>query len=718
MYDGLIKSKHDFMIDNPIFLDRIRFEHFYNGVLTFDIHHCPYDCIFCFSKKWRYKFDEKREDQTEKIYEIALSNIVLADKKVKLKKENRDSNFIDFDFGPNEKHNNLIFRNKIGECVISTNPEELVEKIESIFIKLDDNLELIRFSGGELTHEVFIDLLNDFLEIFYKNENLKKVKFLVETTGFGFNIDFNERFLKNLENFKDTSRLHVRISLKNPVSEFYEVLTKKGKDFNLENAINLGIFCFNKGIDFHYCVIANYLSVYDLQVLKEKLLEKLSDTKSKDIEKDFFDIFNNIEFERLFYYETLFKEYIIADKLLEYQNFSEEHFNFPLKDKTWSKNYEIMDFIYKGKNFTNTHKAYYDKFHERTIPRFQKEDGTPFRLDIKQYKLLENRYKEHFLEGCKPKKNLNFLNPRKKKVFIGYQGIQEFWELFFHNRYLLYHNRNEKLSKKIEFNDISILNKLPLYPGIFYIFDFWHQAHPNYFIHTLYAERELLKINITEKNEKKEYYIFSINCSPWSHAHTDISRSIPFFIENTEINKPIIDKIKVKEVIDVGTLIVSISDIRNYVVKYKDFSINVPFYILKYIGVENIKEENSPFLGSIAALYNKPTKDSKEFIYLNYFFWTGIEKDENKENYSIFKAIDYLERFQKLEDNDSDLTFFQIYCFEPKTFLLEKLVNKENVTFIDLFKNLDLREENADEFIKKLSKKTDAILKIYKGSTN
>ena len=706
------------MIDNHIILDRIRFEHFYNGVLTFDIHHCFYDCIFCFSKKWRYKFDEKRELQTEKIHEIPLSNIELIDKRIKLKKVNKDKQFIDFDFGPNEKHNNLIFRNKIGECVISTNPEELVKKIESLFIKLDENLNLIRFSGGELTHEDFIDLLNDFLEIFYKNDNLKDVKFLVETSGYRFNINSNERFLNNLKKFKDNHRLHVRISLKNPVSEFYEVLTKRWKDFNLENAINLGIFCFDNGIDFHYCVVANYLSVYDLHVLKEKLLEKLKTTKSKDIEKDFFDIFNNIEFERLFYYETLFKEYLIADKLLEHQNFSEEHFNFLLKDKTWSKNYEIMDFIYRGKNFTNTHEAYYDKFHERTIPRFQKEDGTPFRLDIKQYKLLENRYKEHFLEGCKPKKNLGFLNPRKKKVFIGYQGIQEFWELFFHSRYLLYHNKNEKLSKKIEFNDISILNKLPLYPGIFYIFDFWHQAHPNYFIHILYAEREYFKIVITENNEIKEFYIFSINCSPWSHAHTDISRSIPFFIENTEINKPIIDKIKVKEVIDVGTLIVSISDIRNYVVKYKDFSINVPFYILEYNKAENINEDNSPFLGSIAALYKEPSKNSKEFIYLNYFFWTGIEKDETKENYSIIKAFDYLERFQKLEDKESNLTLFEIYCFEPKMFLLEELVNKDNVTFRDELNKLNLEEDNPDDFIEKLSKKTDTILKIYKRSTD
>ena len=152
------------MIDGTIFLNRIRFEHFYNGVLTFDIFLCPYDCIFCFSKKWRYKSEQKGEDQTEKTYELKLNNIEfdLVKKKIKLKEENKDKEYIDFDFGPNEKHNNLIFRNKIGDCVISTNPEELVKKIESVFIKIDENLKLIRFSGGELTHEDFIDLLNDF----------------------------------------------------------------------------------------------------------------------------------------------------------------------------------------------------------------------------------------------------------------------------------------------------------------------------------------------------------------------------------------------------------------------------------------------------------------------------------------------------------------------------------------------------------------------------
>ncbi len=709
------------MIDGTIFLDRIRFEHFYNGVLTFDIHHCHYDCIFCFSKKWRYKFEEMRENQTKQIYEIKLHNIETdaINNKIKLREENEDIDYIDLDFGPNEKHNNLISRNKIGECVISTNSEELVNKLESVFVKLDDSLELIRFSGGELTHEDFIDSLNDFLELFYKNDTLKNVKFLMETTGYAFNINSNERFYKNLEILAESKRIHVRISLKNPIYEFYEVLTKNGKANNLENAIDFGIYCYDKGIDFHFCIVANYLSVYDLRVLRDKLFEKLKTIKSKDIEKEFFDIFNNIEFERLFYYGPLFKEYIIADKLLEHNTFSEEQFKFILKDKRWFENYKIMNTKFRGEKFTNTHEAYYDKFYERSIPRFPKEYGTPFRLDIKQYKLLRNRYKEHFSEGLRPKKNLNFLKPRKKEPFIGYQGIQEFWELFFNSRYLLYHNRNEKLSKEIEFHNVSIINKLPLYPGIFYIFDFWHQAHPNYFIHTLYAEREYLKISITEKNEMKEYYIFSINCNPWSHAHTDISKSIPFFIENTEINKPIIDRIKLEEVIDVGTLIVSISDIRNYIVGYKDFNINVPFYLLKYIKAEKIKEENTPFLGSIAALYNQPIKNAKEFIYLNYFFWIGIEKGRIKENYSIIKAFDYLEKFQKLTDQESPITFFEIECFEPKMFLIEKLVNNESFNFKDEFNELSpKKEKNIDDFIKKFSKETGTILQMYRGSKN
>ena len=705
---------------SEIYLNRIRFEHFYNGVLTLDIHHCPYDCIFCFSKGWRYLVTDNLKNGT--VHELPLKNIIFNDKekKIGLRIENEDKDYIIFNFGKSESKNNLIKKkNKSGDCVIVTNPQEIVDKIETVFFKLKKDVDLIRFSGGEPTHPDFIEHLNNFMEILFQNKKLENIKFLVETNGYRFN-DFIKgdfeyiRFIDLLKKYKDSKRMHVRISLKNPIPKFYNILTKCGMEENLENAIDFGIFCFKEGIDFHYTLVANYLSVYDLKFLKEKILEKLKNVPFiVDEEQEFFNIFNNIEFERLFYYDTIFKEYMIADKLLENQKFIEEQFKLFLKDIIWVKKYDEMKIIFEEK-FTNTHEAYYDKFFERTIPIFDENDGNPFHLDIIQYKTLKTLYKEIILSKGSPKRNLDFLKTSEKNKFNEYLGIQQFWELMFQSRYLLYHNRHEELCKQFEFKNISIINKLPLYPGIFYIFDFWHQAHPNNFIHTLYAEREYMELKISENGEEKEYYVFSINCNPWTHAHTDISRAIPFFIETIENNKELIELIKSNEVVNLESLDVSIIDIRSYAVKYRNFEIIVPFYILKYVGSGIYQAKRTPFLGSIAAFYKESSKDSTNLIYLNYFFWTGIKKKEDKSNYSIEKAFSYLEKFQNvLKIKEPDENWLKIFCFEPKLFILENSVNEDNENLKQVFDNLEISVDGEIYgFLESLSKQTDNILKL------
>ena len=57
--------------DKLIDLYRIRFENYYNGILTFDVHYCTYDCLFCFSKEDRYEVDNNIKNRNLRRVNIA-----------------------------------------------------------------------------------------------------------------------------------------------------------------------------------------------------------------------------------------------------------------------------------------------------------------------------------------------------------------------------------------------------------------------------------------------------------------------------------------------------------------------------------------------------------------------------------------------------------------------------------------------------------------------
>ena len=680
-------------MNDEIYLHRVRYEHFYNGVLTFDIHYCNYDCLFCFAKDFRYEIEDKLGRNTNNLFEVKLDNIKYDKQENKLHLIGPDSekasNFIDCDFGKGDKHNNLIKKAQISNCVIITSVSTLVLKFNEIFYNLFPNLKTIRFSGGENLHLSFLPFLNSF--IIDLSEKIKKdIIIIIETNGARFDISSNDKdikeFIKIINDEKYKQKIHIRISLKNPTDEFYEVLTRYGKNQQLSNAIDFGLYCNNNKISFHFTIIANFLSIDDLITFRNKIFHKIKGNDHKLKEKIFSEIIGHLEFERLFFCESIFKEYIVAEDILKNQGQSNE-LKVLLEDNIWKKKYNKFKNHYDKLAFSNAHRAYYHRFFNRIIPKFNILSDNIFLEDLIQYKKLIKLFTESGSSSLI--KNYNFLKNTKNE-FSGYAGIQKFWQMLYKNRFFLPNFEEFELSNTFLFKNISIIDRIPLYPGIFYLYDFWNQSHPNFFIYTLYSERKFLKIK--KNGTYSNFYVFSINNNPNTHAHTDISRAIPFFIEDKSTNKNLIKQIIQEQVIDVDLIKLKLCDIRNYLVVFNKFQLSVPLLIVEFKELGSIEETKTPFLGSIGALYNRKN-DFKDFYFLNYFIWTGInnliEIGNLKTNHSFKKAFDYLYNFKSLSKSGSlKIKWLDLNFIEPKDEIMDLL----NIT--NEFNSINIKDKN------------------------
>ncbi len=699
--------------EKVIELHRVRFEHFYNGVLTLDIHYCTYDCLFCFSKEGRYKVEENLD--SGKIRKVYLKDIYFFDEN-KEHNENRvnfnenskiHEEFFEKEFGISDDKNNLIPKKYIGEIIIITSTRTLVEKIKHILKLKNFPIKSIRFSSGDIVNSEFLDWFNEFIVEFFNKFQKENLILIIETNGSRFNLqkDIDPTFAKFLELLKDETykeKIHLRISLKNPNDAFYRVLTKKGDNLKLKRAIDFGIHCLKNNISFHYTIFANYLSIDDLIQFKKLILQKL-DVIDKSFFKDRFDnkedafnhIFKLIEYERLFYYKTNFKEYLVAYYFIK----GDYNLKKYIEDFEWSKKLREMASIYKLE-FNGRHKAYYKRFLNRTVPKFKKNGFSIFENDLIQHKKLLKIYEEYI--SLQETSNLKVdEKQRESNSFDGYKGILDFWELAFGSRFLHYRPYKGKLTLNLKFQNVSIVNRIPLYPGIFYLYDFWAQSKPNYFIYTLYAEREYMKL----KND--EYYVYSINSNPDTHAHTDISRAIPILIKKSKFGNEkanLIDDLEKNHVIDIEDLELELKNILNYVINFENFEINVPFFILelKIINYNSQKIKSTPFLGSIGALYDNLLFYEKYTPYLNYFYWTGIKYDKQV-NPSFRKAIKYLFEFQSIQKDEEDmLDWLQLKIIEPKDEILELLKLKSKL------------DENMNKFIiENISQCIDYIKEYY-----
>ncbi len=637
------------ILNKDIELVRVRYEYFYNGILTFDIRHCNYDCLFCFSKECRDKVNKKIKKKNI-LHVIRLENLFCdeTNKRIRLKGENSNSDLkiINDNFGVGYENNNLFVDNNVdGNYFILTNIPTFVNHLFTFFTIIFPNLTAIRFTGGEITHPAFLEWFNEFLKVYYIKRK-GELNLIIETNGSRYSKeplqeDFRT-FLQILNNKDINPKVHVRISLKNPVNEFYEVLTKLGSKEQLDNAIDFGLFCLEKKIEFHYTFMANYLSIDDLIEFKIKIIKKLEDGRFGNYEnnlKIFFKIFQNIEFERLFYYPILFKEFLIADKLLEKEKTINSSYDLISEDEDFKEMFNKMEKIVNNRSkFTNMHMAYYARFYYRSLPAFKSDiDLNIFFHGVKQYQRLVSLFKTTFKEIKKFSERVDHLVKGESNNFEGYEGIQQFWEHTFQSRYLLENVQEELIGKKLHFTDVSIVDRIPLYPGIFYLRDFWNQSNPHFFIYTLYSERKFIK-------SKNSYCIFSINSNPNSHAHTDISRAIPFIIDSKH-NSDLIDKILRRRVININSIILEIVNITNYVLEYQGFKIIVPLFILKLDKIEDDLEKKEitgkPFLGSIGALYDNLYFKGDNLYYLNYFIWTGLANEVDLE-VSKKKAYKYL----------------------------------------------------------------------------
>jgi len=681
--------------DKLIELHRVRFEHFYNGVLTFDIHYCTYDCLFCFSKEGREIVKEKIKNNTLK--RVNLEDLFFGEE-IKGHHENSVSfnqksmefkKYFDLNFGKSE-NNNLILKEITGDIVIETTVNQLIEKIQNILKLIKSPIKSFRFSGGDIVNSDYLDWFNDFIEKFIGKYG-EKLILIIETNGSMYNTNQDDpvynKFLKIIGKQENKQKLHIRISLKNPNDAFYKVLTKKGNKSKLHNAIDFGLYCLRKGIDFHYTIFANYLSIDDLIKFRKLIIQKLELIENEVYHQDFesieaaFDkIFKSIEYERLFYYKTVFLEYLYAYDLLK----GDIELRNKLKQINWNPNL--------AENLNNREKAYYLRFLNRTVPKFKKNSFSIFEADLVQYKKLLDLYSKNN-QSLKVE-----IENKEKIIFEGYKGILDFWELLFGSRFLLFRPNEKRISSNLQFQNVSIVNRVPLYPGIFYLFDFWAQSRPNYFIYTLYAERKYFSID----NGKN--YIFSLNSNPDTHAHTDISRAIPIIIDNTNPkNKALINDLIKDHVIDINYIDLKIKEITNYNVNFKNFNINVPFYVLEFLTVDYDKnnKRKTPFLGSIGALYDNLWIHKDFFAYLNYFTWTGLDSTDQIKA-SKRKAINYLHDFQNLsEDNQDQFKWLDLKIFEPKDEIFESIGLKEK--FIRSLDNQEFKEllgeisENIDK---------------------
>jgi len=309
-------------------------------------------------------------------------------------------------------------------------------------------------------------------------------------------------------------------------------------------------------------------------------------------------------------------------------------------------------------------------------------------------------------------KSNKFLKDTENK-FSGYGGIQKFWQMLYRKRFFLPNFEEFELSNTFLFKNVSIIDRIPLYPGIFYLYDFWNQSHPNFFIYTIYSERKFLKIKKYGKDSN--FYVFSINCNPNTHAHTDISRAIPFIIEEKSTNRNLINKIIQDQVIDVKLIKLKLCDLRNYLVVFNKVQISIPLLIVEFKELGSIEKTKTPFLGSIGALYNRKN-DFKDFYYLNYFIWTGINNlikiGNMKTNQSFKKAFNYLYNFKRLIRTDNlRIKWLDLNFIEPKDEIMD-LLNMTNE-----FKSLSIKDKNnLINFINEISERKKEIksrLEIY-----
>lgn len=689
------------LIQNKLIeLHRVRFEHFYNGVLTFDIHYCTYDCLFCFSKEGRNIVKKNLKNKT--IKRVNLDNLFFGEeyKEYHRNRVNFNQNSMKYkdcfnlNFGNSEYDNNLILKKITGDIVIETTVNQLIEKIQYILKLIKSPIKSVRFSGGDIVNSDYLDWFNDFIEKFIEKYG-EKLILIIETNGSRYNTNQEDpvynKFLKIIGKQENKRRIHIRISLKNPNDAFYKVLTKKGDKSKLYNAIDFGLYCLRKDIDFHYTIFANYLSIDDLIKFRKIIIQKLKTIENevyhqgfKSIEAAFDKIFKSIEYERLFYYKIVFLEYLHAYDLLKG--------DIELRNKLNQINLKLN----LEQNLNNREKAYYLRFLNRTVPKFKKNSFNIFEADLIQHKKLLDLYSRN-------NQNLKVeIENEESIIFEGYKGILDFWELLFGSRFLIFRPNEKKFSSNLRFQNISIVNRVPLYPGIFYLFDFWAQSRPNYFIYTLYAERKCFSID----NGKS--YIFSLNSNPDTHAHTDISRAIPIIIDSTKSeNKALINDLNKNNVIDINYVDLKIKEITSYNVNFEDFNINVPFYVLEFLTVDYDKnnKKKTPFLGSIGALYDNLWIHKDFFAYLNYFTWTGLDSTDQIKA-SIKKAIDYLYDFQNLsEENQENFKWLDLKILEPKDEIFESIGLKKK--FIRLLDNQDFKEllgELSEKNIEKIKK--------------
>ncbi len=670
-------------ISMSIELTRIRFEHYYNGNLCFDIYECNFDCLFCFSKKTRYLIKENKSNSNDSIVIIPFNELLFKKNgkgiSFKEKYEKTFGEFIDKEFGKNDSHNNVIYREKKGKCLIRTTTSEIIGKIKEILKNTPFKIHSIRFSGGEVLFSKNLEWYVKFLKEYFKDSiSDNNLKLIIETNGSCFNEKSNNELFQEFLNliFQNKGKIHVRISLKSPIPTFYEILTKRGTKRDLDNAIKFGIYCYEKKIPFHFTIMANYLDIEALKILQHKILDSSSNSSKLKL-NDFFIILRNIEYERLFLYEGVFKEWLISRLILNKQieNGKEISEKFLVSGKWKEKCESLKEYFSKDTN-KGEKKAYYERFSLRTIPKFFKKEKM-FINDLKQQKFLYEIYSD--------KKNTDFLTNVEKTrrnsiIFKGFQGIQEFWQKALQTRYLLYDPgigaKDFINDKKITFQNVSLIDRIPLYPGIFYLYDFWKHGNPNFFIYTLYAERKYLEIS----NCLNATYVFSINNNPITHAHTDVSRAIPFRIQcNSNKLKELVEKIIGENVIEIERMTLLLKKISFYKVRYKGLKILIPFFVLELESFSDIKikddKEKTPFLANIGALYENLILNENIYYYLNYFFWTGVESQEESRE----KALKYLTKFEKLGDNNLKENFFYIKCLEPKKEIWDNLHNiKQN----------------------------------------
>jgi uncharacterized Fe-S cluster-containing radical SAM superfamily protein len=615
---------------NEFELLKIRFEYFYNGCLTFDFPECDYDCKFCFSKEYRKKFsDYKKKNEINPIHFNEL-NFNQFPKQIPEKYKN----LINTDFGniANKDYQHLLLKtmeNSKNYFLVS-DIDDFINKIPQIVQLIPYKFNKIRFSGGEILCR--LDWFNIFLEKFFANPDLINIKLIIETNGSRYNKESSEiiELIRNIEAHID--RVYLRISLKNPNEKLYQVITNS-KYSGFLNALQFGVYCYSKNIRFHFSVMANYLVLDDFYLLKTKLIEIGLN------QKIVWEIIKNMEFERLFLYDGVFYEYLsIIESLDLTSNFQ---FDVILDDRY--KNLVQIKRNYlnsiKDPKFKNSLISYYYRFIERTVPQIIIKDYPIFiKENQPPYKIITN-------DLLKSENSNNETEKSQKLIYNGYEGIASFWKDSLLTRFFFEGDNKTQLTKSITFRNICLLNRIPKYPGIFYLKDFWNYSNPYFFIYALYSD-------FHQGNIFEDYYVFGINFNPDSHAHTDISRAIPIVIDNKKFPELIMN-IEKNQVINLKEINVEIRAKTEYSIKYDIFELKVPFLVLELSPIQEKYEifyndkEIHPFLGNLDALY-KTVEITNKYYYMNYFIWTGIGK-QNYES-TVKKAQDYLDKYQNFEN--------------------------------------------------------------------